>query len=88
VFSSGCWLYSSAGVYGVKNKELEIHAFQINKVREQLNAPNIPINDIVKPKYMLTRVFVRRIKRLARHEKAFESKLEESLVNWLNKTYY
>jgi hypothetical protein len=87
VFSSSCWLYCSAGVYSVKNKELEVHAFQINKVREQLNAPNIPINDINKPYMMRTVVFNRRIKRLVRHEKAFESKLELELMRWFNNRY-
>jgi hypothetical protein len=87
VFSSGCGLYCSAGIYGVKQNEVEWHTSQINKVRSQLNDYVHPVNEIVKPLNMRTVVFNRRIKRLARHEKAFDDKLSAGLVKWFNKVY-
>jgi hypothetical protein len=71
----------------VKVKELEWHTVQINKVREQLNAPSSPANEIVKPLNMRSIVFNRRIKRLKSHEAAFKDKLDAGLVAWFNKVY-
>jgi hypothetical protein len=72
----------------MKAKEMEVHTIQINKVRGQLNDYVNPVSEIVKPKYMLTRVFVTRIKRLTRHEAEFKRKLQLELNHWMEKTYY
>ena len=71
----------------IKNKELEWHTIQINKVRGQLNDSVSPVNEIKKPYMMRTVVFNRRIERLKRHEGAFAAKLEESLLIWFNNRY-
>jgi hypothetical protein len=71
----------------MKLREMEWHSIQIKKVRGQLNAPDTPINLIVKPLNMRSVVFNRRISRLRRHERDFEAKLEESLLQWFHSRY-
>ena len=66
----------------------EWNRYQVDKIREQLNAPYCPIGDIKKPKGMRSIVFDRRIKRLERHQSAWLAKQRKPLDKWFQKTYF
>jgi hypothetical protein len=92
VFSSGCWLYCSAGVYGVKQWEREQAETQIIKIRASLNDNISAPNKIKRLRYPSGRLYPldrheNKVAKLALLEKRVDKLMNQGLVKWFNRAY-